>query len=91
MKIDFRKIMIHDVEGNEVPTDISKPLGNMMYMQGHNIEECELGRVIYHKGEVELNEQQAKHVERFLPAFSFIIRQAVTDLLNPRRDDADTQ
>ena len=76
-KVDFRKLMLKDIEGHEVPTDISKPLGNMMYMQGLNIDECELGRDIYHQGEVELKEKDVEVVKRFANNFSFIMRQAV--------------
>lgn len=76
-KVDFRKIMVRDIEGNEVPADISKQLGNMLYMQGQNIEECELGRRIYHHGEVELSENGADIVKRFAQGFSFVMRQAV--------------
>ena len=80
-KVDFRKLMLKDIEGHEVPTDISKPLGNMMYMQGPNIDECELGRDIYHQGEVELKEKDVEVVKRFANNFSFIMRQAVLDAL----------
>lgn len=80
-KIDFRKITIKDVEGNDIPADISKQLGNQMYMQGQNIEECELGRDIYHNGEVELDEQQAKTVERFVGSYSYIMRTPILEML----------
>ncbi len=81
-KIDFRKIRIKDVEGNDIPADISKQLGNQMYMQGQNIEECELGRDIYHNGEVELDEQQAKTVERFVSSYSYIMRTPILEMLD---------
>ena len=80
-KVDFRKLMLKDIEGHEVPTDISKPLGNMMYMQGQTIDECELGRDIYHKGEVELKEKDMEVVKRFANNFSFIMRQTIIDAL----------
>lgn len=80
-KIDFRKLMLKDIEGNVIPTDISKPLGNMLYMQGANIEECELGRDIYHNGEVELDENGVEVIKRFTNNFSFIMRQAVFEAM----------
>ena len=80
-KVDFRKLMLKDIEGHEVPTDISKPIGNMMYMQGQTIDECELGRDIYHKGEVELKEKDMEVVKRFANNFSFIMRQTILDAL----------
>ena len=80
-KVDFRQLMLKDIEGHEVPTDISKPLGNMMYMQGQTIDECELGRDIYHQGEVELKEKDIETVKRFANNFSFIMRQTIIDAL----------
>ena len=80
-KVDFRQLMLKDIEGHEVPTDISKPIGNMMYMQGQTIDECELGRDIYHKGEVELKEKDIETVKRFANNFSFIMRQTILDAL----------
>ena len=85
-KVDFRKLMLKDIEGHEVPTDISKPLGNMMYMQGQTIDECELGRDIYHKGEVELKEKDIETVKRFANSFSFIMRQTILDALEDKED-----
>ena len=39
--VDFRKIQIMDIEGNAQEADFSKQLGNQLYMQGHDIAECE--------------------------------------------------
>ena len=83
-KVDFTKLMLKDIEGHEVPTDISKPLGNMMYMQGQTIDECELGRDIYHKGEVELKEKDIDVVKRFANNFSFIMRQTILDAIEDK-------
>ena len=83
-KVDFRKLVLKDIEDNVVPTDISKPLGNALYMQGTNIEECELGRDIYHNGEVELDEKGIEVVKRFTSGYSFILRQAVLDALEQK-------
>ena len=80
-KVDFRQLMLKDIEGNELPVDISKNLGNMMYMQGQTIDECELGRDIYHQGEVELKEKDIETVKRFANNFSFIMRQTILDAL----------
>ena len=83
-KVDFRQLMLKDIEGNELPVDISKNLGNMMYMQGQTIDECELGRDIYHQGEVELKEKDIETVKRFANNFSFIMRQAILDALEDK-------
>lgn len=81
MKIDFRKIMIQDVEGHEVSTDISKDLGNVMYMRGMHIEEKDLGHDIYHHGEVELDEKQQQIVQRFIMGYPVVLREAVLKAL----------
>ena len=52
-KIDFTKIEVQDIEGRTVKVDITKNLGNQLYMQGQNVEECELGKSSYFaKGEM---------------------------------------
>ena len=89
MKVDFRKIAIRDVDGNKITTNIALQLGNLMYMQGQNIEECELGREIYKTGKakpdeeasVELDTKQVMMVERFANTFPFVMRQAVLEAI----------
>lgn len=80
-KIDFTKLMLKDVEGHEVPADISKDLGNVMYMRGMHIEEKDLGHDIYHHGEVELDEKQQQMVQRFIIGYPIVIREAVLKAL----------
>ena len=80
-KIDFRKIQVENIEGIKNEADVSKQLGNQMYMQGQNIEECELGRDIYHKGEVELSDKQAEMVKRFIMPWSYVLRSAIEETL----------
>ena len=80
-KIDFRKILVENIEGIKNEADVSKQLGNQMYMQGQNIEECELGRAIYHKGSVELDSKQADMVRRFIQPWSYVLRSAIENTL----------
>ena len=42
MKVNFAKIIIKDIEGRDVQADFQRQLGNQLYMQGRDIEECEL-------------------------------------------------
>ena len=79
-KVDFRKVEIENIDGIKEHADVSKQLGNLMYMQGQNIEECELGRDIYHKGEVELSEKQTEAIKRFIQPWSYILRTAVCNM-----------
>ena len=84
MRVDFRSIGVKNIEGQIEAADVSKQLGNLMYMQGQNIEECELGRNIYHNGVVELNSKQAEMVLRFVKPWSYVLRSAIEETL---RDD----
>ena len=79
--VDFRTIGIKNIEGHLETADVSKQLGNLMYMQGQNIEECELGRDIYHKGQVELNQKQEDVVRRFIQPWSYVLRSAIEETL----------
>ena len=80
-KIDFRKIFVENIEGIKNEADVSKQLGNQLYMQGRNIEECELGREIYHKGEVELSDKQVEMVKQFIMPWSYVLRSAIEETL----------
>ena len=82
MKIDFSSIQIEDIEGNKVSVDVSKELGNMMYLNAQDIAVADLGREIYHEHEVELNEAQAKQVRSFVErGFKAIVKKALLPLL----------
>ena len=81
-KVDFRQVGVKNINGEIEKADVSKQLGNVMYMNGQNIEECELGRAIYHNGEVELTQQQEDMIRRFIKPWAFIIRSAIEETLN---------
>lgn len=79
-KINFKKIIIRDIEGNEVVADFQKQLGNQLYMQGRDIEECELGKRIYFaNGEVELSEKECGMVRMAVQGYSYIARSAIEE------------
>ena len=79
IKADFTKIVIKDIEGSEQEADFSKQLGNQLYMQGHDIEECELGKRIYFsKGEVELTDKECDIVLKAIEPYSYVAREAIT-------------
>ncbi len=88
VKVNFSKIVVKDIEGNDIEADFQKQLGNQMYMQGQNIEECELGKRIYHAYEkddegnevgvpMELKEKECAIVRKFIQGYSFIAREAI--------------
>ena len=81
-KVDFRTIGIKNIEGQIETADVSKQLGNQLYMQGRNIEECELGSDIYHKGQVELTNEQEEMVRQIIRPWSYVLRTAIEETLN---------
>ncbi len=83
MKIDFRKIEVEDLDGNIDAVDVSKVFGNVIFNYTDDIAEYELSKLIYHNGEVELTEEQAKALIRYAEAFDrVIIREAVKSALS---------
>lgn len=79
-KIDFSKIKVTDIEGNEVPMDVRFLFGNMLYMQGVNVEECELGREIFKQSPdkpLELSASQSDIVRQYAGRLPYVTRQAI--------------
>lgn len=86
MKIDFSKVEIKDIEGKTVTADISKELGNMMYLDARDIAVADLGHEIYHKHEVDLNREQAQAVKMFVDeGFKAIVKRELMPLLDSVR------
>ena len=86
MKVDFSKIQVKDIEGNEVTLDVSKELGNMIYLNAKDIAVSDLGREIYHKKEVDLTEEQAKIVAEFADnGFKAFVKREILALLEPEK------
>ena len=86
-KINFKKIIIRDIEGREQEADFSKQLGNQLYMQGHDIEECELGKRIYFAGgEVELTAEECTIVRKAIEPYSYVARQAIEQAINGKEE-----
>ena len=78
MYVNFKKIKIVDINGQQQEADFSQQLGNQLYMTGRNIEECELGKRIYFaKGEVELNDKEAQIVTNAIQGWSYVARIAI--------------
>ena len=80
--VNFGNITLKDIERNQVTLDIRKQLGNSLYIEGQNIEECDLGRKIYYSdGDVELTPEQVEIVKRYTARYAYIARQAILDIL----------
>ena len=83
MKIDFSQVPIRDIEGNVQRVDISKELGNMMYLQAQDIAVADLGHDIYHRKEVELSSDQAEVVKQYVDkGFRAIVKRELMPLLD---------
>ena len=83
-KVDFRNIIIRDINGQETKADVTALFGNMLYMQGQNIEECELGQAIYHQGDevleaLELNDKQAEIVKAYADRLPYVMRIGIKE------------
>lgn len=88
MKIDFRKIQVKDLAGNIDTVDISKVFGNVVFNNTPDIAEYELSKQIYHDGEVDITEEQAKNLVKYAEAFDrVIIREAVKSALSNIKDN----
>ena len=83
-KVDFRNIQIRDINGQETKADVTALFGNMLYMQGQNIEECELGQAIYHQGDegpeaLELNDKQVAIVKTYAERLPYVMRTGIKE------------
>jgi hypothetical protein len=83
-KVDFKNIVIRDINGQETKADVTALFGNMLYMQGQNIEECELGQAIYHQGDegpeaLELNDKQVAIVKTYAERLPYVMRTGIKE------------
>lgn len=80
-KINFRKITVVNIKGEEEIADIQEKLGSQLFF-GREMEEYELGKKIYHaQGEVELNEKEEDLVRKAIEGYSYVLRIAIKDAL----------
>lgn len=83
MKIDFRKIQVKDIEGNNSTVDIAKMLGNTIYQKTADLGELELAQQIYKNGEVELSTDQAERIKEYVKTnFVAVVQIAVNEILS---------
>ena len=82
MIIDFRKIQVKDIEGNNSTVDIAKMLGNAIYQRTADLGELELAQNIYKNGEVELSTDQAERIKEYVRTnFVAVVQVAVNEAL----------
>jgi hypothetical protein len=83
-KVDFSKVVLKDIEGRELTADFRQQLGNQLYMQGRNIEECELGKKIYFTPDdeaTELDDKEVAIVRKAVQGYSYVARTAIEQAL----------
>lgn len=77
-KVNFKTIIIPGIDGQPIEADFSRQLGNQLYMQGRDIEECELGKKIYFaEGEIEISEKEADIVRKAVQPYAYVARTAI--------------
>ena len=85
MYVNFKKIKIVDINGQQQEADFSQQLGNQLYMTGHDIEACELGRRIYFaKGEIELSDKEIQTITQAVAGWSYVARTAIIETIKEK-------
>lgn len=89
MRIDFRKIEASSSIGGEVEVfDVSKELGNAIYRSTPDIGEFNFAQELYDDGEVEIDENRAAIVRKYIAAnfYAFIqvaVNKRLDEVINP--------
>lgn len=88
MKIDFRKIKVEDLAGNVDTIDVSKAFGNAIFNNACDRGEFDLSKPIYHDGEIDITEEQAKSLVKYTEVFKLVVyREAVKNALLNIKDE----
>ena len=87
MKINFRKVEIEvNFDGEKQVVDVSKELANYCKQKTTDIGFEDFCREIYHKGEVEINEDYKNAIISIISnkncAFYAMVKRGIIDLLN---------
>ena len=88
-KVNFAEIIIRDINGVKIKVDTTKELGNLMYMQGEDLAECELGQAIYHSSDekpkvMELDNKQLEAVRKHASKIKFhVLKTAILEAVKP--------
>lgn len=83
-KINFAKLKAVGIDGSEINFDARMMLGNLLYMQGSDIEVCELGRKVYQTAEDEetdISEKEEQTIRRYVAALPYVYRTAILESL----------
>lgn len=92
MKIDFKNVIVKDIEGAEETIDMSKELGKILYKSAISKEGLDLARDIYDNGEVELDVETAKAVKQIvINSFLAVIQEALVPELDSIIDQEENE
>lgn len=81
-KINFKSIEVTSLDGQVQHFDMSKELGNAIYIKTTDLGELELAREIYKNGEVEIDEAQAALLNQYVREnFLAFIQEAICPVL----------
>lgn len=85
-QIDFSKVIVESIDGNAMPTDMRFGVGNMLYMNGSDIAECELGRKIFKQEPgkpTNISDEEVAILRKHIPTMtSYIFRQALMRVIS---------
>lgn len=81
-KVDFRSIGVENVERKIETIDVSKNLGNQIYMQAQTIDVRDFGRKIFEEGQVEVDGEQELIIRRTIMNWSLVLREGIEKTLN---------
>lgn len=81
-KVDFRQIEVENIEGQIEKTNLSKNLGNEIYMQARDIDTREFGRNIFKNGQVEISDEQELLIRRIIIGWPLVFREGIEKTLN---------
>lgn len=86
MKINFKQLMMTDLEGNKLSLDCSKQVANFIYSETQNLEDLILAQDIYKNGEVELTDEQIERIKDILKkGFKAFVQKAFEDTVNENK------
>ena len=81
-KVNWKELMLTDIEGNEFAFDARKTVGNVLFNMADDVAEHDLGVAIYHSdGEMEMSDEQVKIVRKYLGAWKYVLRQGIERIL----------
>lgn len=78
MKIDFKNIVVTDIDGSQESVDISKELGKILYRSAISMNALDLAKSIYNDGEVEVDKTSAEAIKQIVSSgFLAMIQTAI--------------